>query len=208
MPVFDVAKWVWNFYYDLKRSIFAQYTVIVLTDIFSFFKWIFCIIILNHKYNSQQYAWAVCDQIVDCLYKYTVFRAKNPKNRPIRPISNVHANTIGIVFASSKPIKIEYCFDDVWINCLRLNGARLNDWIYLWTIEFIQFNFPIAHRWRKDGCQQVYELGLDQLLPFLIFFYCSYLDVAIFDDTIMFEFIYICKVITSRYYPFKSSNAD
>ena len=32
-----------------------------------------------------------------------------------------------------------------------------------WTIEFIQFNFSIARRWKKDGCQRLYELGLDQL---------------------------------------------
>ena len=114
-------------------------------------------------YNSQKYAWEVCAQIVDCLYKYTVFQAKKSEIRPIRPIPNVDAHTIGIVFASSKPIGIDYCFDDVWIKRLRLNGARLNDWIYWWTIEFIQFNFSIAHWWRKDGCQRVYKLGLDQL---------------------------------------------
>ena len=77
------------------------------------------------------------------------------KDRPIRPIPNVHAHTIGIVFASSKPIGIEYFFDDVWIKSLLFNGACLNDWIYWWTIEFIQFHFSITHRWRKDGCQQV-----------------------------------------------------
>ena len=71
------------------------------------------ITILNHQYNIQQDAWAVYDQIVDCLYKYTVFREKNSDIRLIRPIPNVHAHTIGIVFASSNPIGIEYCFDDV-----------------------------------------------------------------------------------------------
>ena len=81
----------------------------------------------------------------------------------IRPIPNVHAHTIGIVFASSKQIGIEYCCDEMWIKSLRLDGAQLNDCIYWWTIELIQFNFSIAHQWRKDGCQQVYELGLDQL---------------------------------------------
>ena len=50
---------------------------------------------------------------------------------------------------------------------LRLNGARLNHWIYRCTIEYIQFNFSIAHRWRKDGYQRVYKLGLDQLYPVL-----------------------------------------
>ena len=68
-------------------------------------------------------------------------RAKKLEIRPIRPIPNVHAHTIGIVFASSKPIGIDYCFDDVWIKRLRLNVAQLNDWIYWWTMEFIQFNF-------------------------------------------------------------------
>ena len=52
---------------------------------------------------------------MDCLYKYTIFWEKQSEIRPIRPIPNVHAHTIGIVFASSKPIGIEYCFDDVWI---------------------------------------------------------------------------------------------
>ena len=85
------------------------------------------------------------------------------KNSEIHPIPNVHAHTIGIVFASSKPIGIEYCFDDVWIKRLRLNGAQLNNWIYWWTIEFIRFNFSIGDRWRKGGCQRVYELGLEQL---------------------------------------------
>ena len=85
------------------------------------------------------------------------------KKLEIRPIRNVHAHTIGIFFASSKPIRIEYCFYDMWIKRLRLNGARLNDWIYWWTIEFIQFYFSIADRWRKDGCQRVYKLVLDQL---------------------------------------------
>ena len=65
----------------------------------------------------------VCAQIVDYFYKYTVFRSKNSEIRPIFPIPNVHAHTIGIVFA----IGIEYFFDDVWIKRLRLNGARLND---------------------------------------------------------------------------------
>ena len=37
MPVFDVAVTSVKFFY-LKRSIFTQYTVLVLTDIFSFFK--------------------------------------------------------------------------------------------------------------------------------------------------------------------------
>ena len=124
-------------------------------------------------------AWAVCAQIVDYLYKYTVFRAKNSEICPIRPIPNVHAHTIGIVFASSKPIGIGYCFDDVWIKRLRVNGAQLNDWIYWWTIEFIQFNFSIAHRWRKDGCQRAYKLGLEQLSSYtrhiiivLVQFFC------------------------------------
>ena len=80
-----------------------------------FLKSIIYITILNHRYNSQQDAWAICAQIMNCLYKYTVFRAKKSEIRPIRPIPNVHAHTIGIVFASSKPIEIEYCFDDVWI---------------------------------------------------------------------------------------------
>ena len=158
MPVFDVAKWVWKKY--LKRSIFAQYTVLVLTEIFSFFYQSFTLqsstidTIANKMPGPfAPKLWIVC----------SVFRAKNSEIRPIRPIPNVHAHTIIIVFASSKPIGIEYCFDELWIKCLRLNGARLNNWIYWWTIEFIQFNFSIAHRWRKDGCQQVYELGLDQL---------------------------------------------
>ena len=101
----------------------------------------------------------VCAQIVDCLYKYIVFQAKKSGIRPIFLIPNVHAHTIGIVFA----IGIEYCFDDVWTKRLCLNGARLDDWIYWWTIEFIQFYFSIARRWKNDGCQQVYELRLDQL---------------------------------------------
>ena len=42
-----------------------------------------------------------------------------------------------------------------------------------------------------------------------ILLYCSYSDVAIFDDVMMFEFNYFCKVNTSRYwfttlYPFFS----
>ena len=52
---------------------------------------------------------------------------KNSEIRPIRPIPNVHADTIGIVFASYQPIGIEYCFDDVLIKRLRINGALLND---------------------------------------------------------------------------------
>ena len=138
------------------------------------FKSIIYITILNHLYNSEQDAWAVCAQIVDCLYKYTAFWAKKSVILPICLIPNAHAHTIGIVFASSKPIGIEYSFDDVWIKRLRLNSARLNDWIYWWTIEFIQFNFSIAHRWRKDGCQPVHELGLDQFLDLFIF---PWLDV-------------------------------
>ena len=152
MPIFDVAKWEWKINY-LKRCIFAQYTALVLTDIFYF---------LNQSFTLPSSA-HVCAQIVEYLYKYTVFWTKNSELRLIRPIPNVHVHRIGIVFASSKPIGIENCFDDVWIKRLRLNGARLNDWFYWWTIEFIQFNFSIAHRWRKDGCQQVYELGMDQL---------------------------------------------
>ena len=145
-----------------KKSFRAVYRACSYWNLF-FFLSIIHITILNHRYNSQQDAWAVCAQILDCLYKYTVFRAKKLEIRLILPIPNVHAHTIGIVFASSKPIGIEYCFDDVLIKCMRLNGARLNDLIYLWTIEFIPFNFSIAHRWRKDGCKRVYELGLDQL---------------------------------------------
>ena len=72
--------------YYLKRSVFAQYTVLVLTDVISFFKSIIYITILHHRYNSQKDALAVYAQIVDCLYKYTVFRAKHSKIRPIRPI--------------------------------------------------------------------------------------------------------------------------
>ena len=162
MPVFDIAKWVWKNKLFKKKYFRAVYRAFAYWHLF-FFESIIYITIINHRYNSQQDAWAVCAQIVDCLYKCTVFRAKNSDICPIRPIPNVHAHTIGIVFASSKPIRIGYCFDEVWIKRLRLNGARLNDWIYWWTIEFIQFNFSIAHRWRKDGCQRVYELGLDQL---------------------------------------------
>ena len=106
---------------------------------------------------------------MDCLYKYTVFRAKKSEIRRICTIPNVNAHTIGIVFASSKPIGIEYCFYDVWIKRLRLNGARLKDWIYWWIIEFIQFIFSIVHQWRKYGYQRVYELGMDQLLSIFLF---------------------------------------
>ena len=84
---------------------------------------------------------------------------KKSEIRPIRPIPNVHGHTIGIVFT----IGIEYCFDDMWIRRLRLNGAQLNDWIYWWRIDFIQSNFSIARRRKKVGCQRVYDLGLDQL---------------------------------------------
>ena len=63
--------------------------------------------------RSHTHAMFVCAQIVDCLYKYTVFRVKKSEICLIRPIPNVHAHTIGIVFASSKPIGIEYYFDDV-----------------------------------------------------------------------------------------------
>ena len=160
--------------YLFKKKYFrAVYRACAYWHLF-FFKSIIYITILNHRYNSQQDAWAVCAQIVDFLYKYTVFRAKKSEIRPIhqiRPISNVHAHTIGIVFSPSKPIGIKYCFDDMWNKRLRPNGARLKDWIYWWTIEFIQFNFSIAHWWRKDGCQRVYELGLDQL--------SSYLDILL-----------------------------
>ena len=148
--------------YSKKKYFRAVYRACAYWHLF-FFKSIIYITILYHRYNIQQYAWAVCAQTVDCLYKYTVFRAKKLDIRPIRPIPNVHAHTIGIVFASSKPIVIEHCFDDVWIKRLRLNSAQFNDWIYWWMIEFIQFNFSIAHRWRKDRYQRVYELGLDQL---------------------------------------------
>ena len=33
-----------------------------------------------------------------------------------------------------------------------------------------------------------------------IFLYCSYSDIIIFDDILNFDFIYFCKVITSRYW--------
>ena len=48
-----------------------------------------------------------------------------------------------------------------------------------WTIEFIQFNFSIAHRWRKDGCQRVHKLGLDQLICHIIIVanYISHLGI-------------------------------
>ena len=62
-----------------------------------FFESIIYITIINHRYNSQQDAWVVCAQTVDFLYKYTVFRAKKLNIRPIRPIPNVHAHTIGMV---------------------------------------------------------------------------------------------------------------
>ena len=73
----------------------------------------------------------------------------------------MHAQTIGIVFASSKPIGIEYYFDDVWFNVCAST-------VHNWTIEFIQFNFWIAHQWKKDGCQRVCELGLYQLCASLL----------------------------------------
>ena len=44
-----------------------------------------------------------------------------------------------------------------------------------WTIEFVPFNFSIAQRWSKDGCQQVYELGLDQLFIIRVYVYCCFL---------------------------------
>ena len=117
----------------LKKKYFpAVYRACAYWHLF-FFKPIIYITILNHRYNIQQYAWAVCAQIVDCLYKYTILRAKKSEIRPICPICpipNVHAHTIGIVFDSSKPIGIEYCFDAVWIKRLRLNGARLKNCIY------------------------------------------------------------------------------
>ena len=74
--------------------------------------------------------------------------------RPICPIPNVHAHTIVIVFASSKPIGIDYCFDDVWIKRLRLNGARLNDWIYRWTIEFFNLIFQLRTDERRTDVNE------------------------------------------------------
>ena len=142
---------------------------------------------------------------MDCLYKYTVFRAKKSEIRPIRPIRpipNVDAHTIGIVFASSKPIRIDSCFDDVWIKRLRLNGARLNYWIYWWTIEFIQFNFSIAHWWRKDGCQRVYELGLDQLLfPINLTSFSALQLVHFFQNChfLIFPYYYYCLLVKNFY---------
>ena len=116
-----------------------------------FFKSIIYINIINHQYNSQEDAWAVCAQIVDCLYKYTVFQAKKSEICPICPIPDVNAHTIGIVFTSSKPIRIEYCFDDVWIKRLRLNGARLNLVMNNW-IEFFN-RAPMKEGWMSTSVQ-------------------------------------------------------
>ena len=153
MPIFDVAKWVWKKILFKKKCFRAVYRACAYWRHF-FFKSIIYITILNHRYNSQKDALAVYAQIVDCLYKYTVFRAKKSEIRPIRPIPIVHPHTIGIVFASSKPIGIEYCCDDVWIKRLCLNGARLNDWIYWWRIEFIQSIFQSRTNKRRTDVNE------------------------------------------------------
>ena len=119
-----------------------------------FFKSVIYITILNHRYNSQQYALDVCAQIVDCLYKYTIFQAKKIEICPIRPIPNVI-----LLSQLRSSIVLMTC---EWNVC----ASTVRDW----TIEFIQFNFSIAHRWRKDGCQWVYKLGLDQLSRELLVF--------------------------------------
>ena len=110
-----------------KKYFCAVYLACAYWHIF-FLQSIIYITILNHRYNSQQDAWAVCAQIVDCLYKHTVFRAKSLEIRPICsicPIPNVHAHTIGIVFASSKPIIIEHFL----MTCeLNVCASTVRDW--------------------------------------------------------------------------------
>ena len=113
-------------FFLFKRSIFAQYTMKIRQGL-EISNWsmvvsrigFWCKLSIDQR--EQIVAWIrshphvifVCAQIVDFLYKYTVFRAKKSEVRPIRPIPNVHVHMIGIVFSSSKPIGIEYCFDDV-----------------------------------------------------------------------------------------------
>ena len=102
-----------NIYIYLKRSIFAQYTVFVLTYIFSFLNQSFTLASSTIDTIANKMPgpfapklWIVCTNTLSS-------EQKKSEIRPIRPIPNVHAHTIGIVFASSKPIGIEYCFDDV-----------------------------------------------------------------------------------------------
>ena len=147
----------------LKRSIFAQYTMLVLTDIFSFF---------NRSFTSPS---------------STIDTISNKMPGPFAPkLGIVCTNTPSseqksrrfvrfVRFQTCTRTRLEYFSLPLsqsessifFITCeLNVCVSTVRDW----TIEFIPFNFSIAHRWKKDGCQQVYDLGLDQLIYQLFIF--------------------------------------